>query len=152
MSRTIVNAVLVRDGAVLLARRSPHRATYPGLWSFPGGHVEESETLEAALVREVGEEIGVVPTAFRPLDAIADPNAPRADPVTYHLADPVTYHLFAVDAWSGGEPSLLGDEHSELRWSDLRTACDLPGLALDDYRRVFRMALGRGGPSAGARG
>jgi 8-oxo-dGTP diphosphatase len=48
--RTIVNALFVRDGMVLLARRSPHRSTYPGLWSFPGGHVEQGETLAEALV------------------------------------------------------------------------------------------------------
>lgn len=131
--RTIVNAVLVRDGAVLLARRALHRAAYPGLWSFPGGHVEPGETLEAALVREVGEEIGVAPTSFGPIGAIADPNATEADPVTYHM--------YAVQAWSGGEPSALGDEHSELRWFDLPTASVLPDLALDEYRGVFRTAL-----------
>lgn len=134
MARAIVNAVLVRNGAVLLARRSAHRASYPGLWSFPGGHVEPGETLEAALVREVGEEIGVVPAAFRPIGTIADPNAASADPATYHL--------YAVEAWSGGEPSALGDEHSELRWFDLRTASHLPDLALSEYRRMFTLALG----------
>lgn len=44
----IVNALLVREGTVLLARRSPRRAAYPGLWSFPGGHVEANETLDEA--------------------------------------------------------------------------------------------------------
>ena len=131
--RTIVNALLARNGAVLLARRSAHRAAYPGLWSFPGGHVEPGETLEAALAREIGEEIGVVPTAFRPLSTIADPNATRADPVTYHV--------YAVEAWSGGEPSLLGDEHSELRWFGWQAASSLPDLALGEYRHVFRKAF-----------
>ena len=121
MARTIVNAVLIRNGAVLLARRSAHRASYPGLWSFPGGHVEPGETLEAALVREVGEEVGVAPTAFRPLGTIADPNAAGDDPVTYHM--------YAVEAWSGGEPSALGDEHSELRWFNLPDASSLPDLS-----------------------
>src|SRR5436190_8776587 len=60
--RNIVNALFVRDGAVLLVRRSPHRSTYPGFWSFPGGHVEPGESLAEALVREVREEVGVVPT------------------------------------------------------------------------------------------
>ena len=134
MARTIVNAVLVRNGAVLLAKRGAHRAAYPGSWSFPGGHVEPGETLEAALVREAGEEIGVVPTAFRPIGTIADPNATETDPVTYHM--------YAVEAWSGGEPAALSDEHSELRWFGLEAASSLPDLALVEYRRVFRMALG----------
>ena len=122
MVRTIVNAILVRNGAVLLARRSAHRAAYPELWSFPGGHVELGETLEAALVREVGEEIGVVPVMFSPLGTIANPNA---DPT-----DPVTYHFFAVQAWTGDEPYALGDEHSELGWFDLPTAPGLPDFWL----------------------
>lgn len=134
MARTIVNAVLVRGGTVLLAKRGAHRAAYPGSWSFPGGHAEPGETLEAALVREVGEEIGAVPTAFRPIGAIADPHATDIDPITYHL--------YVVEAWDGGEPSMLGDEHSDLRWFDLRAASRLSDLALAEYRRVLEELLG----------
>ncbi|UYN97043.1 MAG: NUDIX domain-containing protein [Enhydrobacter sp.] len=43
--RIVVNAVLVRGRELLMAKRSPKRRTYPGLWSFPGGHVEGGETL-----------------------------------------------------------------------------------------------------------
>jgi NUDIX domain len=60
--RNIVNGLLVRQGTVLLAKRSLHRKAYPGLWSFPGGHVEENEPLLEALARELREEIGIVPT------------------------------------------------------------------------------------------
>ena len=49
--RNIVNALLLRQGSVLLARRSPHPKAYPGLWSFPGRHVQAGETLEQALIR-----------------------------------------------------------------------------------------------------
>lgn len=133
MPRVIVNALLVRDGAVLLARRSRHRAAYPGLWSFPGGHVEPGEALEAALRRELREEIGVTPLAATPLGVIADPNA-AAD-------DPAAYHMYAVRAWSGGEPGALGDEHSGLGWFDLAAALALPDLALGEYRQVIRKAL-----------
>jgi mutator protein MutT len=89
---------------VLLARRSPHRSTYPGLWSFPGGHVEQGETLAEALVREVQEEVGVTPTTFSFLGTIADRNTAESDPATYHM--------YAVTVWDGGEPALRGDEHT----------------------------------------
>lgn len=135
MARTIVNAILVRNGTLLLARRSVHRKAYPGSWSFAGGHVEPGETLGAALVREVGEEIGLVPTAFRPIGTIVDPNATPDDPVIYHL--------YVVEAWTGGEPVALGDEHSELRWFDPEAAIGLPDLALDDYRDVIERMLHR---------
>ena len=46
------------DGRVLLARRPPGKPL-AGLWEFPGGKVHEGETPEAALIRELREELGV---------------------------------------------------------------------------------------------
>src|SRR5215469_4878011 len=116
--RNIVNALFVRDGRVLLARRSPRRVAYAGLWSFPGGHVEQNETLIEALVREVREEVGVTPTTFGLIGTIADPNG--------IATDPATYHIYVVTAWDGGEPALVGDEHTELGWLTPASASDLP--------------------------
>jgi 8-oxo-dGTP diphosphatase len=110
-------------------RRSPHRSAYPGLWSFPGGHVEQHETLTEALVREIREEVGVTPTSFFFLGSIDDPNAPETDPATYHM--------YSVSAWNGGEPTLLGDEHTALGWFTPAAAIVLPDLALEEYRPLF---------------
>ncbi len=56
--RVVVAAVIVRSGMVLVAQRhAPSR--FPGLWEFPGGKVEPGETQEAALRREIREELGV---------------------------------------------------------------------------------------------
>ncbi len=46
------------DGRVLLAQR-PEGKTLAGLWEFPGGKVNASETPEAALIRELLEELGI---------------------------------------------------------------------------------------------
>lgn len=65
---TVVAVALVGgDGRILLQQRAPGRAM-AGLWEFPGGKVEDGETPEAALVREVAEELGVVldPAALAP--------------------------------------------------------------------------------------
>ena len=53
----VVGAAILRDGRVLAARRTTPPAA-AGRWELPGGKVEAGETPEAALVREVREELG----------------------------------------------------------------------------------------------
>lgn len=73
---TVVAAALADDeGRILLQKRSPGRRM-AGLWEFPGGKVEEGERPEAALTRELREELGIevnpedlVPTAFASADS-----------------------------------------------------------------------------------
>jgi 8-oxo-dGTP diphosphatase len=101
--------------------------------SFPGGHQETGETLAEALVREVREEVRVMPATFRFLGTIDDPNTDDTDPATYHM--------YVVTAWDGGEPALVGDEHSELQWFTLDEAAVLPDLALAEYRALLVGAL-----------
>ena len=54
----VVAAVIYDGPRVLLARRGPGRE-HAGFWEFPGGKVEEGETPEAALTREIAEELAV---------------------------------------------------------------------------------------------
>ena len=54
----VVAAVLCRSGRILLARRKPGKQM-GGMWEFPGGKVEEGETLAACLAREMKEELGL---------------------------------------------------------------------------------------------
>ena len=57
--RLVVAAVVEGEvGRVLVSRRLPG-SSMAGLWEFPGGGVEPGETAEAALVRELVEELGV---------------------------------------------------------------------------------------------
>ena len=51
-------ALVDADGRVLIARRPPGKSM-AGLWEFPGGKVHDGETPEAALVRELREELGI---------------------------------------------------------------------------------------------
>ncbi len=55
----VAAALVAGDGRVLLQQR-PRGKQHGGLWEFPGGTVERGETPEAALVRELGEELGIV--------------------------------------------------------------------------------------------
>ena len=120
---TYVGAILLKDGALLLGRRAAHRS-YPDCWDIVGGHVEQGETIEHAMVREVEEEIGVSPVQFAKLTSL--------------YAEGIELHIYRVDAWTGGSPVLRNDEHAELRWFTVDAACALPNLATAEYVKVFR--------------
>lgn len=51
-------ALVDADGRVLIAQRPPGK-TLAGLWEFPGGKLEPGESPEEALIRELGEELGI---------------------------------------------------------------------------------------------
>ena len=95
---TVVAVALV-DGAgrVLLQQRAPGRSM-AGLWEFPGGKVEAGERPEAALVRELKEELGI------------DVDARRLTPATFASADVAGRHLllllYVCREWHG-EPRAL---------------------------------------------
>lgn len=124
----IVNGILLNQGVVLMARRSKHRKSYPDVWSFPGGHVEAGETNEQALVRELTEEIGIVPTSFDHHSDLIVPSPDGYDAV---------FHMFCITAWQG-DPSILDHEHSALCWYPLEAAAALDELALSDYPDLLK--------------
>ncbi len=55
----VAAALIDADGRVLIAQRPPGK-TLAGLWEFPGGKLDPGETPEAALIRELKEELGIV--------------------------------------------------------------------------------------------
>lgn len=124
-------ALLLQEGKVLLGLRSPERRTYPNCWDILGGFVEAPEALEAALARELQEELGITPTAWRKLTVIDEPHP--------DLNGRGRYHVFVVTAWTGGL-EMLGDEHVQLEWFAPKEAAALDALALPQYRDLFALA------------
>ena len=127
--RNIVNAVLMKEGQVLLVYRSPSRHFYPDCWSLPGGHVEAGEAQTHALYRELREELDIEPLQFEFAEKLDTDPGPETDRATFHI--------YLVSDWSG-EPSLQGDEHTELRWFPIAEAAGLANLALDEYGMYLR--------------
>lgn len=120
----VVTGVLVKDGKFLIARRPPGK-TYAGYWEFPGGKVEDRESLPDALARELKEELGVAVLAVNPLSehTVEDPASGVIS--AFRLTG------YLVDKWKG-EPQPLAA--TELRWV---TAEELEGLPLIEHNRVF---------------
>lgn len=58
MLLVVAAALIDVDGRVLLSQR-PEGKNMAGLWEFPGGKIESGETPEAALIRELNEELGI---------------------------------------------------------------------------------------------
>ena len=106
MKTVLVSAVALvdPDGRVLIAQR-PEGKSMAGLWEFPGGKVEVGETPEAALIRELHEELGI------------DTWASCLAPLTFASHTYDDFHLlmplFACRKWDG---TPIAQEGQTLKW------------------------------------
>jgi 8-oxo-dGTP diphosphatase len=123
-------AIFIKDGRLMLGKRAAHRKAYANKWDVIGGLVEDGEGLEEALIRELGEEVGVRPVEWERLCSVLD--------VGPEARGEATYHMFTLRNWTGGQPTMVNDEHTALTWFTVAEACALDDLALDDYRAVFK--------------
>ncbi|MGE0830741.1 MAG: (deoxy)nucleoside triphosphate pyrophosphohydrolase [Hyphomonadaceae bacterium] len=109
----VVAAALVdAAGRVLIAQR-PEGKSLAGLWEFPGGKVEPGEAPEAALARELREELDVIVEPDT-LDPFAFASHAYAD---FHLLMP----LYLARSWQGAPKAL---EHQALAWAPLAALRD----------------------------
>jgi 8-oxo-dGTP diphosphatase len=127
----VVAVIMRRPGQVLLCHRSPGRRWYPDVWDFAGGHVEPGEDAQAALRREVAEELGA------DLQAVEDgPVLRRIDPNTG-----LDLTVWVSRRWRGRITNRQPEEHDMIGWF---TAAQLDDLHFADpsYPRVLHRLLG----------
>ena len=110
-----VGVLVDGEGRFLLTSR-PQGKVYAGYWEFPGGKLEAGETVEAALKRELHEEIGIDIGAVQPW---------RVEIVDYEHAR-VRLHFCKVFDWRG---DFEMRERQAMAWQELpvRVAPVLPG-------------------------
>ena len=114
MLLVVAVALVDADGRVLITRR-PEGKTLAGLWEFPGGKVEGHERPEAALIRELKEELGidVEQSCLAPLTFASHAYN------DFHLLMP----LYVCRRWKGIVSSREGQE---LQWAEPLKLRDFP--------------------------
>lgn len=112
-------ALVDADGRVLVAQRPPGR-TMAGMWEFPGGKIEADETPEAALVRELAEELDIDVTH----ECLAPLSFASHGYEAFHLLMP----LYVCRKWVGNVTSREGQN---LKWVFPRDLFDLDMPAAD---------------------
>jgi 8-oxo-dGTP diphosphatase len=113
-------ALIDVDGRVLIAQR-PEGKQLAGLWEFPGGKVEPGERPEAALIRELREELGieVMESCLAPFVFASHAYE------SFHLLMP----LYLCRRWEG---TVVAREHSALAWVKPDRLADYPMPPADD--------------------
>ena len=112
VKRSTSQGILVRNGSIFLVRRSAKKERHAGEWNFPGGGIEEGETPEQALKREMFEELGIIPTSYKLLKKIVDEEG------GLHC-----HYLFLVTGWTG--KIKLDWEAEESAWLAVKEALKL---------------------------
>jgi 8-oxo-dGTP diphosphatase len=120
----VLAAVIERDGKYLICRRPQHKR-HGGLWEFPGGKFEAGETLEETAVRELREELDVMPSS---IGSVAFRHREPGSP----------FQIEFVPLTIAGQPRAL--EHEEMRWA---TLSELLGVSLAPSDRAFARFLAR---------
>ena len=113
MLLVVACALVDADGRVLVAQR-PEGKSMAGLWEFPGGKIEPNETPEAALIRELKEELSIDVTAacLAPLSFASHAYE------DFHLLMP----LYICRKWQG---QISPNERQNLAWKRPRDLFDM---------------------------
>ncbi len=116
--------ILIENNKILLIRRS--RQPFKDEWAIPGGRIEDNETVEECLKREMKEETGLDVASIRLTGIYSDP---KRDPRLIIAA------AFLVKRLGGKVRA--GDDAGEAKWFSLN---DLPPLC-SDHKKIVEDAL-----------
>ena len=126
LHEVVITAIIVKDGKYLIARRSPSKKRFPGLWTVPGGKLETEDylflpkdtehywynVLERVLRREVKEEVGIDIKNIEYITSLA----------TVHADGSPSLVVSCIADYAGSEIKLQESELVEHTWVSLAEA------------------------------
>ncbi len=124
--------LLIKDEQILLEKRSEHKACDPNLVAIPGGHIEQGESPEQALVREIKEELGISALQYQHICSLYHPSSELQ-----------LIHYYAVLAWSGEISALEADAVYWRTFAEAEQEIDTPAdkLALAEFLRLQQLVI-----------
>lgn len=103
----VASAFIYRDGSLLVCKRSETKEFLPGQFELPGGHVEDGESPQEALKRELEEELGIDATILLPYYCFT---------FNYYKGSAIEIDFFArIDKAATPKPVDL-DDVAQVRW------------------------------------
>ncbi|MBQ3892635.1 MAG: (deoxy)nucleoside triphosphate pyrophosphohydrolase [Desulfovibrio sp.] len=114
VTKKVMAGVLRQDGCVLIMRRAPFMS-WAGSWEFPGGKLEQGESHEECLRRELEEELGIRATVGELL---------AENRHGYDFGE-VLLSVYEVTSWDG---EITLTVHDDMRWVPIHALEEFPGL------------------------
>ncbi len=105
-----VKAFIVNDGKVLIVKRALDEVHKPGIWEIPGGRIDKDESMEAGLIREVKEEVGIDIEVNREISVRE---------FTRDDGQEIEMHIFLCNSLNDIIDIKLSEEHISFEWSDI---------------------------------
>ncbi|SBS31852.1 CTP pyrophosphohydrolase [Marinomonas spartinae] len=121
-----VSFLLIQDEQVLLEKRADDKASDPSLIAIPGGHIEPGESQLDTLIRELKEELDVIPDSHHYLCSL------------YHPTNELQLiHYYVIPSWTGQIKSLEAETvfWHEMQSAPIDVAADV--VAVSEYFRVY---------------